>query len=200
MGGSPPAPDGRALRGERNREQIVEAIIALLRSGETRPTAEQVAQRAKVGARTVFRHFADMESLYAAVNDRLAQEVLPLLAGARFTGSVRERVAELVRCRAKIFERIAPMRRREDSREARSPAVQEGRADLDRVLREQLRQALGRELDEAGADRSEALDALLSWETWDRLRTRQRLGGARAARVLEDTALALLGAARGGRR
>ncbi len=69
--------DGRILRGERTRVLIVSAILELLRAGTVRPTAEQVAARAKVGVRTVFRHFDAMESLYAAMNATLAEEIRP---------------------------------------------------------------------------------------------------------------------------
>ena len=43
----------------------------LLRLCRHQPTAEDVAARARVGVRTVFRHFDAMESLYAAVNATL---------------------------------------------------------------------------------------------------------------------------------
>jgi hypothetical protein len=39
----------------------------------------------------------------------------------------------------------------------------------------------------------EALDALTSWETWERLRTAQRLEADQAARVVTATALGVLG-------
>ena len=39
------------------------------------PTALQVAERADVGVRTVFRHFSDMDTLFAAMNQRLSDEV-----------------------------------------------------------------------------------------------------------------------------
>jgi len=67
-------PDGRALRGARNRERIVEALLELVREGELLPTAEQVSQRAGVGTRTVFRHFDDMESLNSEVQAAIKLE------------------------------------------------------------------------------------------------------------------------------
>ena len=58
---SAPEADGRVLRGARTRERIVDAVFELVSEGTVRPTAEEVASRAGVGIRTVFRHFDDME-------------------------------------------------------------------------------------------------------------------------------------------
>jgi AcrR family transcriptional regulator len=68
------ATDGRRKRSETSRQRIVEAMIALVGEGHMSPSAEQVATRAGVGLRTVFRHFADMDSLYASMALRLERE------------------------------------------------------------------------------------------------------------------------------
>jgi AcrR family transcriptional regulator len=184
--------DGRVLRGERNRELIVDAIIALFREGRAPPTAEAVAKRAKVGRRTVFRHFEDMSSLRAAVTERIADEVRPIFRAARFSGGTEERVRELVRCRTRIFERIAPIRRAQTDEDHRSAIAQDGRAELDRHLRDQMFSALGDELTNQDPDVAECLDALLSWESWNRLRSIQRLGKDRVGDLLTSAAIRLL--------
>ena len=77
-----PAPDGRLQRSERSRQAIVQALLGLVGEGVLEPTAEQVAARADVGIRTVFRHFSDMESLFAemsALAVETAQGSSPLL-------------------------------------------------------------------------------------------------------------------------
>ena len=55
-----PARDGRVLRGARNHALIVQAIYDLVRAGNVAPTAEEVAARAGVGVRTIFRQFKDL--------------------------------------------------------------------------------------------------------------------------------------------
>ncbi len=181
--------DGRVLRGERTRVLIVAAILELLREGVARPTAEQVAARARVGPRTVFRHFDDMESLYAAMNALLAEEIRPFLSpeAERFSGSTDERMRELVRRRMKIYECIAPARRRSFEPEARSSVVQRGLARFNRLLAAQTQEALGPELEGRDPDLLEALDAILSFEFWDRLSRVQRIGRSRVAVILEFT-------------
>src|SRR3546814_3782718 len=46
---------------------------------EVTPSAEQVAARADVGLRTVFRHFKDMESLYREMSAVIEREVIPVM-------------------------------------------------------------------------------------------------------------------------
>lgn len=183
--------DGRVLRGERNREQIVTAILELIREGEGRPTADTVARRAKVGPRTLFRHFEDMESLYAAVLSRIQDEVLPLVHGARFEGTTEERVRALARCRARVFEHLWPFHRSTDP-DTRSPVIHDGIANFEAELRGQIEDALAPELAVADSDRVEALVAATSIEVWVRLRSTQGLGRERAVRVLQRMVAGLL--------
>ena len=96
--------DGRARRGQRSRAAIVQALFDLVGEGERQPTAQQVAERARVGLRSVFRHFADMESLYAEVDARVREHALPLFEAPLPTGSREARAHELVARRARLFD------------------------------------------------------------------------------------------------
>jgi AcrR family transcriptional regulator len=183
--------DGRALRGARNRERIVNALMELVRAGELQPTAEQVAERGEVGTRTVFRHFADMDVLYAELSARVEREVRPLAEEPHPPGSLIERAMALTRRRAAIFERIAPFRRAGDLQRWRSVFIQRDYAKMARGLRADLLARLP-ELAEAPAARVEALDLLTSFEAWNRLRTDQRLGRERAAEAMESAVRSLL--------
>ena len=60
---SPEKIDGRRLRSGRSRQLIIESMLQLIKDGNLAPTAKQVANHAKVGIRSVFRHFEDMEAL-----------------------------------------------------------------------------------------------------------------------------------------
>ena len=61
-------------------------------------------------------------------------------------------------------------------------------------MRGSLVEALGPELERGPDALLEALDLLLSFETWERLRAEQRLGRTRATHVVEATLFAVLGA------
>jgi AcrR family transcriptional regulator len=184
--------DGRVRRGAQNRDRILDALYALIGEGELQPTAEQVARRAGVGERTVFRHFEDMETLHAELSGRLRREVAPLLEGRRPEGSLRERVAALVVRRVRLLESIAPYHRSAVLQRPRSKFLQRAHAETCRTLREDLTRTLAPELEGDLGEMLEALDLVGSMEAWDRLRSEQRLGRERAARVMEVALLALL--------
>src|SRR4029077_12531484 len=88
--------DGRVRRAERSGRAIVEALMGLVGEGVLEPTAQQVASRAGVGIRTVFRRFSDMESLFAEISARLRAESLPVLNGDRPGGALATRARTMV--------------------------------------------------------------------------------------------------------
>ena len=191
--GAPPPVDGRVLRGEKSRESIVDALFELVGEGVLAPTAQQVAERAGVGLRSVFRHFSDMERLFAAMDARLGAEVIPLLVEAWPGGALRTRARGLVERRVRLFERIAPYKRSANLARWRSPFLRTRHGALVRALRADLLRWLP-EVKSAPADLLEALDVATSFEAWDRLRSDQRLSRERAQAALERTVQALVGA------
>ena len=192
---SEPSSDGRQRRSERSREAIVQALLELVGEGILQPTAQQVAETAGVGIRSVFRHFADMESLFAEMDARLQAEAVPILRAEPTPGSVEERTRALVDCRIAFFEKIAPFKRAGTIQRWRSAFLRGQHGRLVRALRTDLLRWLP-ELRRSSADLVEAFDLALSFEAWDRLRTDQRLGRDRARDAVRRTVLALL-AARG---
>jgi AcrR family transcriptional regulator len=185
------AADGRARRAQRSDQAIVEAMFELVGEGVLEPTAQQVAARARVGIRTVFRRFSDMESLFAEVDARLTADALPLLLGDRPAGTLRQRAIALVQRRVAFFERIGPYKRAGNAKRRRSPFLGERHAQLVRVLRGELLRWLP-ELRRAPAALVDALELTTSFEAWDRLRSEQKLGRARAAAAVAHTVLALI--------
>jgi len=182
--------DGRVRRGARNREAIVSALFELIGSGLLRPTAEQVAERAGVGTRTVFRHFDDMESLYAELAGLMRRELSPTI-DLDADGTTAERVIAVVQHRAGLFERIAPYKRSGNLHRYGSKFLQQQAAEMVREQRASLLRALP-ELADAEPALVEALDLVTSFDAWDRLRSEQRLGRDRAQESMEAAALAVL--------
>jgi AcrR family transcriptional regulator len=189
----PPARlDGRVRRGTRNRALIIDGMLEFIRERGVRPSAEETAARAGVGLRTVFRHFADMESLATEVFRKVQAEILPLIDAAPIGGSLTERVHELVRRRARVYERVGPFRRAARPYSRRSPTVRRRTEALDRWHRVQLEQALGDDIAGLDPPLRAVLDALTSYEAWDRLRTDQGLSRAHACRAIERGVLAVI--------
>lgn len=186
--------DGRVRRAARSRAAIEDALFTLVGEGIVQPTVQDVAQRAGVAMRSVFRHFSDMESLFASVDTRIRLEALALLREPNLRASVSDRISALARQRARIFEHIAPYKRAGDVQRWRSPYVQGQQAQLVDELRARLHAWLP-ELDAAPAEVKEAVELTLSFESWDRLRRLQRLGTTRATAILDHMVRALLGVA-----
>jgi AcrR family transcriptional regulator len=174
--------DGRRQRAARSRDAVLDAILDLLREGDMRPGADEIAARAGVSPRTVFRHFDDFEELFAAAADRQTERIAHL-----FNAPPEPTVAALVTHRATLYEAIAPIRRA-GLRHAPFHAALSVRLDrAHRILRRQLEGGFG-----ATGDLLDALDAATSWAAWDVLRSDQRLSVARARRVMTLTVTALL--------
>lgn len=179
--------DGRVRRGERNRDALVEALLGLLDDGITKPTAREVAERAGVSLRTVFAHFDDVESLYAAIAIRQRERLAPLFEPIDPSGSDDHRVEALVAQRVELFEQIAPVRRASVLLAPDSPELTRRLAEVSRALRGQVADCFGPELAAAGRRRGDllaALDVAASWETWDGLRRGQGLSVVAARRTL----------------
>lgn len=191
---SPSSKDGRVRRGVQNRDRIVDAVIELVRGGTPRPSADQIAAVAGTGSRTVFRQFSDMEGLFSAVQSRVQAEIVPLIDPAPIEGSARERARELVRRRAAVFERLSPFRLSGMPHRQASAVIRRGDRALDDYHRRQLTTTFAAELRRRPADLVEALDAVTSFEMWDRLRSGRHLARGRASEVMVSAVLAVLGA------
>lgn len=176
--------DGRRRRGLDNRARIVRAMLEIIHAGEVAPSAEQVAARAQVGLRTVFRHFQDMDSLYREMAGAIEAELRAVVAQPFRSPDWQGRVLELVARRSMAFERIAPFKRASDAVRHRSPFLEADAGRLAVELRRILKAILPPEVAKDRV-RLEILDLLLSFETWARLRREQGLSPRRAREVVE---------------
>lgn len=167
--------DGRRLRSELNKQKIVDALMALVRDGDLSPTAEAVAMRSGVGVRTVFRQFADVDSLHREISAVMTARLLPRTAEPFQAPTWQGRIDELARRRADLFEEIMPFKRAADVHAARSSAVQEERAHLSDFQRRMVKRILPAELTATRPELLDALDLALCLDTWVRLRTVQGL-------------------------
>ena len=191
--GSSAETDGRRLRSERSREAIADALFELIGEGRPEPTAQEVAERAGMGIRTVFRLFSDMEGLYATLGARLIGEVMPTVRDAPPADTpLRDRASALVQERCALYERIAPYKRASNLKRPSSPFLTAQHRKLVRTLRERLSRWLP-EIRGAPADVADALEQATSFEAWDRLRCDQGLSRPRARAAMERAVQALVG-------
>lgn len=185
--------DGRRARRHRSRDLAVDALLDLLYEGVSRPTAQQVAERSGVSLRSIFRIFDDVQTLHTAASDRQMSRVRHLFVDIPTTGSLEERVAATVATTTRLYEVVAPIRRAALRAAAESDPLQQQlqrarvwlRTEIDRVFVNELARI-------ADPDVSAALEAALSFETWDQLRTTQGRSSDRTAASMAHTVTALL--------
>jgi TetR/AcrR family transcriptional regulator of autoinduction and epiphytic fitness len=195
--------DGRRARAERNRDAVVDAILEILREGNPQPGAAEIAERAGVSLRSVFRHFDDLDTLHAVAVERHSALIAPLfeitLPAAPAGGSwapLGDRIESFVRQRAVLLEEMRPVRSVAERLRHRSRPIAEGLDRGRRLLRDQLRRVFEPELDALDTndrrDLFDALEAVTSFGVWQHLRTDQGLSKARAAAAIERSVRALL--------
>jgi AcrR family transcriptional regulator len=183
-----PARDGRVARGQRTRRNVAEALMALLRAGDSDPTAKAVARRAGVSLRLVFHHFADMDDLYQFVGALLLQRQWAEMPQLSPKLSLPTRIERTVAHRTALFEEISEVRRALVCRAPTCPGVTQALAASDNLFLEDLEATFVPELTALPATiRAEylgAMDAGTSWEVWDRLRTTSDVPVRGARRVM----------------
>jgi len=176
------APDGRRLRSERSRQAIIDAMLGLVEDGILVPTAQQVSERAGVGIRSVFRHFNDMENLFATADTRIREQYQGLFAGGDREGSLEERLLHAVEQRALAYEAVGNHLLTTRAQLWRYPVLREQYARLQRQLRKDLDDWVP-ELKGLAADEREMVDAVASFEFWNRLREQQGLNKKTSVRL-----------------
>ena len=183
--------DGRRTRGQANKLSIVRALSDLIREGIVAPTAEQVAARAGVGLRSVFRHFSDMETLYREIANELDELLLPTVYKRLKSKDWQDRLTESIELRAQVFEDLMPFHIANEVHRQESPFLNAQQVKSATVQRELLQHLLPKEI-VADKSRFEALNLMLSMEAWLRLRREQGLNKTAAKRVMLHAAVALV--------
>jgi AcrR family transcriptional regulator len=191
-----PATDGRSARATRTRDAVVDAFLVLIDDGNLRPTARQVSARAGVSLRSVFQHFADLESLFAAAADKQIERLTPLAVRVPTEAPLNDRIALFVEARARLFETITPVRRAALLQEAFSAEIagrlrwsrESNRKEVERTFAPELAAMPANERRDATA----ALHAACEWYTWETLRAHDGLSETDARRVMSRMISALL--------
>jgi AcrR family transcriptional regulator len=140
--------DRRRLRTERSETAVIDAMLDLYREGRIRPSAVEIAARAGVSERTVFRLFDDLEAVATAAIERQIARAGHLFAPPNNRGSREERIEALVAQRIRMYEEIGPVVRAARLRVPFSPVLQAGFDRRRRLLRRQVERQFRQELDE----------------------------------------------------
>lgn len=190
--------DGRHARRQRNRDAVVEALLGFYREGVLQPSTDQIAERAGISARSLFRYFDDVDDLCRVAISHQIERI-----GSRFFVDIDpglelpDRVASFVQQRLDLYEAMGWVGVVARSREWFQPLVADELARARALFREQLRSAFAAELeplDEAErARRVAGSDVFCSFEAYRLLLDDQRLDREQITAVLTDGLVRQLG-------
>ena len=194
-----PRVDGRTARAERTRAAVVDALLALVREGDLRPTGERIAERAGVSLRALWTNFRDMETLFEASGARLLAQYDALFEPVPPALPLAERVDAFCRQRVRLLQFIAPAARAAQMREPVSPQLRRNRAKHLERVRAEVEALFAAELARCGdpAELRDAIVAASTWPTWSMLLDGLGMGVDEARRVMARTVAALLAAPQG---
>lgn len=176
--------DGRSLRRQRNREAVIVALLDLIREGHYDPAASEIADRAGVSHRSVFRYFEDLSDLVRAAIDHEVRDTLPLaIIDDIGEGSLDERIDRLIESRLRIFHRTYGIGKVARARALGIPAIDEGLATVAELYRSQLKVHFATELDTFDPEQHDtlidAVQVVVSFESFDFFRRRLEVDDAR---------------------
>ncbi len=188
--------DGRHARRDRNRLAVLEAAIDLFFEGDPQPRPEQIAERAGVSLRSLYRYYADIPELYRAAMDHNFERAAPVILIPQIgEGPLEDRIARCVTTRLKLYEVLGPSMPMARIASQHNEMVRV-RFDSGRdLLRSQVEKHFQPELDALpAAKRSSVLaaaDVICQLETLYYLRAERKLSSKAVAQVM-TTALSAI--------
>jgi len=207
------AGDGRRLRRDRNRMAVVDALLDLYGESNLRPSTAEIADRAGLSHRSLFRYFDDFDDLCREAICRAEQRARPLIPiDIDRAAPLQDRIEALVSQRLRLFEALGQVA--QVSR-LNAPFAHVLAAELTKnraFLRAQLADLFAPELNPApeaspaekadsaergaGAATLAAADVLCSFESYHLLSSDQHLSSDDIRIVLTSALTALLHLAR----
>ena len=176
---------------------MVDAILALFSEGNFEPTSDQIAERAGLSPRSLFRYFDDLEDLnrvaIARQYERVRQLAVLDLSPDR---PLSDRVARLVHSRLHTYDEIGSVGIVARIRAPFRPMVAEQLRQARAMWRSQVQQMFAPELNAMNPVRADgalvSVDVLGSFESVQLMRDDQGLSTERIAAALIDSITRIL--------
>jgi len=190
--------DGRRLRRAQNRSAVLDALLGLFADGVYDPSSAEIAERAGLSPRSLFRYFDDIDDLHRAAVEANLALARPLVAVTVDAAEPTDaKVRAIVDGRMRLYSTIAPGARAARILAARHKIIATQLAQNRVFLREQVARLFAPELSVMPEpSRSAALsvvDVLCSFESWDLLVAEQGLAAPAVNRALVSGLTAVLG-------
>ena len=191
-----PRIDGRNLRAESTRRKILVGARALVEEQGRLPKVADVARRSDVSVRSVFQHYQDVETLFIAVVDAIADDLESRRRDIDCGGTLEERVLELSEQQGWLYERLMPAVLAGRQLNPPPATLVERAQHHWAAVRQRLETIFHAELmSQTSAEQAEILEALQTvagWDCWVALRQRQGMEVERATTTMGRLILAVL--------
>jgi AcrR family transcriptional regulator len=185
--------DGRRLRRQQNREAVIDALLASFREGNYQPSSREIAERAGLSPRSLFRYFDDIDDLHRAATTRELRRARPLLEiGIGPEAAIDAKIRAVVIARVRLYEQTVPSATAARIAAHRYPVLATELAARRSFLRAQIAELFAPELARSAAALLPAVDVLCSFESYELLRLDQRLSRPRTETALIAALSALL--------
>ena len=161
--------DGRFARSQKTKDSIVKALLKLLRNTPF-PTAEQVAKESKIGLRTVYRQFNDMESIYLSLHEECMHSLDQMFdSDVDLDKSFKERVNFAISERLTIYEEYETLFIATISNSARLPTLVNQVAESYQIMRDRFIEIVP-EIKNLSTIKSDLLFTRITFPPWFSLR------------------------------
>jgi TetR/AcrR family transcriptional regulator of autoinduction and epiphytic fitness len=189
--------DGRHARRDRNRLAVVDAMLQLYASGNLDPSSDEIAEKAGLSPRSLFRYFDDLDDLVRVAIARQHERLAPMAhLDLAPDAPIATRIDRLVRQRLGLFDAIASVGIVSRVRAPFQPLIADELAISRSALRRQVEQLFAPELAARGVAGATgavaAIDVLTSFESLQLLQHDQQLDRATIELTLTDSIARLL--------
>jgi AcrR family transcriptional regulator len=177
--------DGRTMRRTRNRAAVIRALLDMIREGNLHPGAAEIADRAGVSHRSIFRYFDDLDDLVRTAIDQAFADAAPLtVIPDPGTGSLDDRVERFVDSRIALFESINGTMQLARMRAYSIPSIDAEIAAFAQMFRGQISEHFGPELVAVSTpEREYLIDAVLVLTSYDGYSIHRRLLASSSERI-----------------
>jgi len=184
--------DGRHERVERGKRAVFEALVELFSEGRYNPPVAEVAARAGVSERTLFRYFGSYNEVIAGMVGYWYPRVEHYLNADPPAGDLAARVLALVELRIEFSEKQGVVTRTSEALAHEWPAAAMARYGRVELLNQQLRKWLGDDIKRVSDEKLVVLSTLLDIPNMEAMSVAL---GPRAAATIAGAAMAIINAA-----
>lgn len=182
--------DGRHRRVEEGKSAVYQALVEHFDEGGQFPTIAQIAARAGISERTVFRYFESFDDLIAGMVGHLYPRVAPYFEAKPPAGDLFERLLALAELRIEYTERHSAVWRTTEALALQWPAAAMARYGRVELLNAQLKEWIGPDLPRVSDAKLVVLAVLFDVPNIESIRVAL---GTTAAATLARAAMAVIG-------